>query len=152
MDKLSRDKVFAYRKAWERFAPIHSKPIDQITISDLRSCVELNTSSYYPARDMRQLAVNLFKLAALEGWVDASLPRSIILPSPDEKSREAFTAEEQQALWHSYDSGDKRAAVPLLMIYTGMMPCEVQRLSASMVDLDRCVIVGAGSSKTKVRK
>ena len=80
MDSLCRDKVFAYRKAWERFAPIKNKPVDQITLADLRSCVELNTSSYYPARDMRQLAINLFKLAAAEGWADPALPRMILLP------------------------------------------------------------------------
>ena len=43
------------------------------------------------------------------------------------------------------------AAIPLVMIYTGMMPVEMMGLETDMIDLEKQQIIGAGH-KTKVRK
>jgi integrase len=79
------------------------------------------------------------------------LPSFIVLPKHEEKERHPFTDLEQAALWKVYESGDKRAAIPLLMIYTGMMPGEAQGLRVENINLEERVIVNAGM-KTKVRK
>ena len=62
-----------------------------------------------------------------------------------------FTDAEQSDLWKLYESGDIRAAIPLLMIYTGMMPGEMQRLKVENINLDNRKITGIGM-KTKVRR
>ena len=69
----------------------------------------------------------------------------------EESERETFSETEQRALWKQYESGDIRAAVPLLMIYTGMMPGEAMRLRVDQIDIDGRRIHGAGM-KTKIRK
>ena len=54
-------------------------------------------------------------------------------------------------LWKLYESGDLRAAIPLLMICTGMMPGEAQSLKVDNINIPNQRITGIGM-KTKVRK
>lgn len=151
MLKLSPSKQTAYRVAWKKCKSIRNMPIDALTVSDLRHVVAANTNTYYPARDMKALLGHLFYLAAADRIADKELPDFIILPDLNEKERQPFTDEEQAALWRVYDDGDRRAAIPLIMIYTGMMPGEMQNLKIDMVDIDHQRIIGVGM-KTKVRK
>lgn len=149
--RLSKSKQVAYKIAWKKCADLELRAVDSLTVQDLRALVAANASTYYPARDIKTLLSHLFRLAAADGWANKDLPEFIILPPKTEKPREAFTAEEQKALWKIYDAGDVRAALPLIMIYTGMMPGEMQGLKIEMIDLDHQQITGAGL-KTKVRR
>lgn len=151
MEKLSDSKRMAYKIAWGKMASIQYRPVDTLTVQDLRDVVGENTATYYPARDMKVVLSHLFKLAGADRWVDKDLPEFIVLPELNEKERKPFTPEEQAALWRVYDAGDRRAAIPLIMIYTGMMPGEIQGLKLDMIDIDRQRIEGAGL-KTKVRR
>ena len=69
----------------------------------------------------------------------------------EETEQTPFSQTEQANLWKISEAGDLRAAIPLLMIYTGMMPGEAMSLRVEMIDLDGRRIHGAGM-KTKVRK
>lgn len=149
--KLSRSKQTAYKIAWNKLKSIQDMRIDAITVDALRQTVSKACSTYYPAKDCKSLLSNLFLLAAAEGKANKDLPSFIVLPTLEEKERQPFTAQEQSALWRLYETGDKRAAIPLLMIYTGMMPGEAFALKTKNIDLDKRVIVNAGL-KTKVRK
>ena len=150
-EKLSASKQMAYKIAWNKMASIHIRRVDSITVQDLRDVVNQKAKTYYPARDMKVLLGHLFKLAGADRWVEKDLPEYIILPDLQEKERKPFTEEEQTALWRIYDAGDRRAAIPLIMIYTGMMPGEIQGLKLDMIDIDNQRIEGAGM-KTKVRR
>lgn len=151
MARLSDSKRTAYRIAWEKLQPISARRIDSLSVSDLRQLVSLKAPTYYPARDMKVLLGHLFDLAGADGWVNRDLPDYIILPELNEKERQPFSDIEQAALWKSYESGCKNAAIPLIMIYTGMMTGEMRRLTADMIDYDARQINGVGL-KTKVRK
>ena len=148
---LSASKKQAYRTAWKRLESIKDTRIDQLTVSDLQQVVKEKCSSYYTTRDVRTLLINLFKIAAADGYVRQEIPTFIQLPSLEETEQTPFSETEQKALWKRYEDGDLRAAVPLLMIYTGMMPGEAMRLRVDQIDLEGHRIVGAGM-KTKVRK
>ena len=63
----------------------------------------------------------------------------------------AFTQEEVKKMWQAWENGDMFAGLPLLMVYTGMMPGEVAALEVSNIDVQQRVITGAGI-KTQVRK
>ena len=149
--RLSKSKQVSYRIAWKKLAPLHTMPVDTISVNDLRNTVSSACPSYYPARDCKTLLTTLFKLAAADRWVDQDLPSFIVLPKLEEKAREPFSALEQAALWKLYESGDMRAAIPLLMIYTGMMPGEAQNLRVEHINLTTRTISGVGM-KTDVRK
>ena len=151
MDKLSDSKRTAYSIAWAKLKSIELKPIDSLQVSDLRRVVSDNAPTYYPARDMKVLLSHLFTLGAADGWCQKDLPSFIVLPDKNETAREPFTEDEQRAIWRAYESGCADAAIPLIMIYTGMMTGEMQRLTVDMIDFDARRITGVGL-KTAVRK
>ena len=148
---ISPDKQKAYEIAYNRLRPIHNTPVNELTVPQLQAIVNETCTSYYPARDVRVLLNHIFRLAAVEGHANPAIPGLIELPRLQETHREAFTDEEQILLWDSYEAGNTAAALPLIMIYTGMMTGEIRRLQASMVDLENQVIVGVGL-KTKERR
>ena len=148
---LSPSKQQAYRTAWKKLADISNVSIDQITVADLQDLVAKKCSSYYTARDVRTLLISLFRIAAADGYVRQEIPTFIQLPALEETEQTPFSETEQKALWKQYEKPDIRAAVPLLMIYTGMMPGEAMKLRADQIDIEGRRIHGAGM-KTKVRK
>ena len=150
LERLSDSKRTAYGIAWKRLKPIATMRVDRITVQHMRDTVSV-CATYYPARDCKQLLKNLYKLAAADGWVNGSLPDYILLPERNERERQPFTIDEQRAIWASYEAGNADAALPLVMIYTGMMPGELQQLRPEMIDWKARRIVGAGL-KTKVRR
>lgn len=149
---LSASKQQAYRTAWtNRLESIKDTRIDQLTVSELQKLVDDKCNSYYTARDVRTLLISLFRIAAAEGYANDRIPTFIQLPALQETEQTPFSATEQAALWRIYESGDLRAAAPLLMIYTGMMPGEAMKLKVEQIDIPARRIRGAGM-KTKVRK
>ena len=150
-EALSASKQQAYRTAWGKLEKIKETRIDQLTVSELQQLVAEKCKTYYTARDVRTLLISLFRIAAAEGYVRQELPTFIQLPALEEKERTPFSETEQKALWKLYESGDLRATIPLLMIYTGMMPGEAMALRVENIDMDKRLITGVGM-KTKVRK
>lgn len=149
--KLSKSKQTAYRITWKKLKALHYRPVDQLTVGELRQTCANVAQTYYTVRDCRTVLTRLFELAAADGWCSKDLPSFIVLPKLEERERQAFTDMEQLALWKLYEGGDLRAAIPLLMICTGMMPGEMQRLTVDHIDLDGHRITGVGM-KTKVRR
>lgn len=149
--KLSKSKQTAYKIAWNKLKPLHDARIDTIPVDLLRSTVTEACPTFYPAKDCKSVLTNLYEIAAADGYASKDLPSFIVLPTLEEKEGVAFTELEQAAIWKLYESGDKRAAIPLLMIYTGMMPGEAQSLRVEHINLGERTITHAGI-KTKVRK
>ena len=149
--KISKDKMDAYRIAYNRLKPIHGTPINELTVPQLQKLVNNTCTSYYPARDVRVLLNHLYRLASVDGNANPALPGLIEIPKLEETHREAYTEDEQKLLWAAWEAGKADAAIPLIMIYTGMMTGEMRRLEASMIDLDKMEITGVGL-KTKERK
>ena len=151
MLKISKGKQSAYKTAWNKLKPIHDVRVDAITVDLLRKVVSESCKTYDPAKDCKSLLSNLFELASADRYASRELPSYIILPDHEEKERIPFTKEEQVALWKAYDNGDIRAAVPLLMIATGLMPGEMQLLKVENINTENRIIVRSGL-KTKIRK
>ena len=148
---LGESKQRAYSVAWTRLDSIKNTRIDQLTVADLQRVVSDKCKTYYPAKYCKTLLVNLFRIAAAEGYVNKDLPSFIQLPELEEEEQTPFSELEQKALWKLYENGDIRAALPLLMIYTGMMPGEAMALRVNHINLAERTITGIGM-KTKVRK
>jgi len=148
---LSTSKQVAYRSAWKKLDGIAHYSVDKLTVGLLRDTVNRVTTSYYTARDCKVLLNHLFALAAADGWVSKDLPSFITLPKLVEKEREVFTSNEQEALWKLYEKGNLDAAIPLVMIYTGLMPGEMMVLKTEHINLEKKTIFGVGM-KTKVRR
>lgn len=151
MLNLARNTQSAYKTAWNKLKPLHDVRVDAITVDLLRTIVSDACSTYDTAKDCKDLLSNLFELAAADQFANRELPSYIVLPKHEEKERIPFNPDEQKRIWKAYDNGDIRAAVHLLMIYTGMMPGEAQKLKVEDIDLQNRVILRSGI-KTNVRK
>lgn len=151
LEQLSKSKRVAYSGAWKKLSALHYRPVDQVTVAELRDAVSRVATTYYTVRDCKSVLTRLFELAGADGWCSKDLPSYIVLPPLQERERQVFNGTEQAALWRLYESGDMRAAIPLLMICTGMMPGEMQALRVDHIDLEGHKITGVGL-KTKVRK
>ncbi len=149
--KLSKSKQTAYEIAWKRWAVLYDKPVSNISIGDLQGQIDSETSTYYPAKDMKTLVSHLLKMAVAEGYMKTNLAEFIELPPLNEKELQPFTEDEIKLFWAAYTAGDTFVGFILLMIYSGMMPGELFILKKSMIDFDKCEIKGAGL-KTKKRK
>ena len=149
---LSKAKQADYLGAWNKLKPIHQARIDQLTVSDLQKAVSDKCKTYYSAKLCKTVLTNLFRIAAAEGYARMEIPSFIQLPQLEETERTPFSDMEQAALWKLYEEkNDIRAAIPLLMIYTGMMPGEAHQLKVENIDLQARIITGIGL-KTKIRK
>ena len=149
--QLSKSKQTAYNGAWKKLSVLHYRAVDQITVAEIRDVVSRVAATYYTAKDCKTVLTKLFELAGADGWCNKDIPSYIVLPKLEEKERQVFSSSEQSALWKLYENGDIRAAIPLLMICTGMMPGEAQSLKIENINLDILEIHGVGM-KTKVRK
>ena len=151
LPKLSTSKQVAYKGAWKKIERLGLYAVDAITVNLLRETVSAAADTYYKARDCKVLLSHLFTLAGADGWASKDLPSYIVLPDLHEKERQVFTEEEQTSLWKNYDAGDLDAAIPLTMIYTGMMPGELFGLRTEHINLPERQILGAGM-KTAIRR
>lgn len=151
MLKISRGKQSAYRTAWNKLKSIHDVRVDAITVDLLQRTIDDRCHTFDPAKDCKSLLSNLFELAAADRFVARELPSFISLPEHEPSEPIPFNKDEQKKIWKAYDNGDRRAAVHLLMIYTGMMPGELMLLKAENIDLNKRIILRSGL-KTKIRK
>ena len=153
--KLSASKQTAYRIAWQRLSALMGRTVDSVSVADLQDVIDAQCSSYYTARDCKQVLSHLYERAMADngptGHVTQNLARHIALPDLEEQEGTPFTAGEVQRIWDLYGTGDLTAARILVMLYTGMMPAELLMCTSAMVDLERREIRGAGT-KTSVRK
>jgi integrase len=149
--KLSDSKQTAYRIAWKRLEDVAHLPVKKLTIVQLRDLVAEEAPTHYPARDMKSLLSHLFKLAIADQQVTVNMANYITLPDLKEAEPEPRTDAELKVIWQAFDEQDVVAAYLLLMIYTGMMPGELNQCTKGMVDFEARQIRGAGL-KTAIRR
>lgn len=151
MLKIGKDKQCAYKAAWKKLYPIQDAKIDTLTVDILQKTISAAAKTYYPQKDCKTVLTRLFELAGADGFAQRDLPSYIELVTLEEAEQTPFDKSEQKALWKSYENGDIDAAIPLLMIYTGIMPGEAQLLKVEHIDLKNKTMYGM-NLKTKVRK
>lgn len=151
MLKIGKDKQTAYTIAWNKLKSIQDARIDTLTVEAMQKTVSDNAQTYYTQKDCRTVLKKLFALAGADGFANRDLPSYIELVKLEEKEQIPFSKDEQKALWKLYEDGNLDACIPLLMIYTGIMPGEAQLLKTEHIDLEKHIMFGM-NLKTKVRK
>lgn len=151
MLSLSKSKQKAYKGARKRLEPIISFSVGETDIKALREMVREEGSTFYIARDMKNLLSHLYKYAMAEKQATVNLSRFIALPELVESEPMPLSEVELARIWVAYDKGDRVAAYLLLLIYSGMMPGEMFECDKDKIDLDQQAVIGAGL-KTKERK
>lgn len=149
--KLSSSKKTAYDIASGRWKSIMSKSVKDTTLGELQSVLNSQAKTYYPARDMQSLLSHMYKIAMADCVVSVNLARLLTLPDLVEEEPDPFSEIELRKFWDAYGKGDRIIGYVLLMIYSGMMPGELLKVTVDMIDWDSREIRGCGL-KTKKRK
>ena len=151
MMKISKSKQGHYKTANKKLQDIAYTDIANLTIDDLQRIIDEKTSSYYPAKDIKNLLSHLYDLAIAQQAVTINLSEYLTLPDLNETEAIPFSEEEIKKLQDAFHKGDTFTGYVLVMIYTGMMPGELFDLKTELIDLETQMIFGAGK-KTKQRK
>lgn len=151
MLKLGKSKQSAYKTAWNKLKPIHDVRMNCLTVELMQKTVSSVADTHYTQKDCRTVLTRLFELSCADGHTNKDLPSFIEVAPLNETEQTPFSKEEQKALWKLYETGNTDACIPLLLIYTAMMPGEAMKLKTENIDLENRQIIGAGM-KTKVRK
>jgi integrase len=150
-EKLSASRQEKYRIAWNKLKALWFVKIDLLTTFDLQSTVDANASTFYTARDLKDLLSKLYQMALPDQYIKSNLAEYIELPDLNAKKQQAFQDEEIGKLWTDYVNGNWWTGYILLMIYTGMMPGELLACRKESIDWQGKQIIGAGI-KTKERR
>lgn len=151
MLKLSKSQQGKLQIAQKRLADVWHYDIAALTIDDLQEVVNSQTSTYYPARDMKVLLSHLYERACAQQNVHTNLAKYIELPPLEEQEQIPFNEKEITAFWKDYGNGNLFTGYILLMIYSGMMPGELIECKTDMIDWEKQTIYGCGK-KTKKRR
>lgn len=151
LEKKGVTKLKAYGYAYDKLEAIHAREVSTLSVKQLQDIIDEKTDSFYPAKDMKTVLSKVFALALADEVTSVDKSKSIVLPPLEEEQGEPFTMDEIKLQWEAFDRGYTFVGYVLLMDYTGMMPGELLSCTKSMIDFDKCQIVGAGK-KTKTRK
>lgn len=149
--KIGPSKQSAYKTAWNKLKPIQDARIDTLTLDLLQSTVSKVAHTHYTQKDCRTVLTKLFERGYADGFCQKDLPSLIEIESLEETEQIPFNNAEQKSLWKQYEKGNIDAGIPLLMIYTGLMPGEAQLLKVEHIDMQNKTMFGM-NLKTKVRK
>ena len=148
MLKIGRSKQDAYKVAWKKLKPLHDARIDTLSLDVMQETVSKVAHSHYTQKDCRTVLTKLFERGYAEGFAQKDLPLLIEVMPLNETEQIPFNKAEQKSLWKLYESGNLDACLPLLMIYTGMMPGELQYLKVEHIDLAKKTMYGMNLKHT----
>ena len=115
--------------AWKRFSEMEYRNISGLTVSDIEGQIELRTTSYYPARDMKVLLSHLYDLAIKRDIVQINRTQYVDIPFDTPKAkRECWTQEEVDALWADYPEHPFTGYI-LIMCYAGLRYGELSTIA-----------------------
>lgn len=146
---LSTSKQTAYKIAYNRLKNLWDRQMDDLRLADLQTVLD-GIKTYYPARDVKQVLSILFQLSIIDQRATTNYAEYLTLPPMPKPQKDAFTVEEQEALWADFKAGNKFTGYILLMIHTGMGLGELQHTQKANIDLIAREITGAGT-KTDLR-
>lgn len=148
--KISPGKISGYERAWSRISDLHEIPIQNITYSEMQAAID-KIDGYYPAKYAKFVLTSIYSEAIKDKIVPVNTAEYIELPpAPKGGTKNAFSEENITDMWRCINN-EPFLAYPLIMIYTGMRPGELMKMTRDMINFEEHSIVGAGS-KTDLGK
>ena len=136
-DALSGSQAGKMRIAWARWKDLEFRGIRTLTVADIEDCLEANTESYYPARDMKVCLSHLYDIAVKREIVQTKKTDYADIPYDTPKAkRECWTQEEVDALWADYEAGNFFTAYIIIMCYAGLRYGELATIPLDSIDLE----------------
>lgn len=142
LDSLSPGKAGHYEKAYQRLSPLWGAQIGNLIAQDWQEIIDKIPGKYDPKKDARIVVSKLYQYAMAQGWVTVNMAEHILLPGQNKTRKDAFTRQELDALWRSWQSGHSWTAYIIIMCYTGMRPGELRTVRLEHVHLEDGYLVG----------
>ena len=142
---LDRSTANGYKAAWKRLAVLAGEPVRNIKKSHLQDVINgmieegLSRSSLEKAKT---LCVILFDEAMSDDIVDKNYAKLIELPPARKTKKETLTDLEIKKLANLAEQGDIWAGTILILIYTGMRPAEMLKLTKFNINTVNWTITG----------
>ncbi len=134
-----------------KFPELKRKKINNITSRDCRQYIDEGFSTPHSRHKARVLISGVFSVAIKRGWCDHNPVANVDTPVLKEKTVKALQNEEVRNLMQAAEKERYRDCKPAvaLMIYAGIRPGEVERLSWQDINLEEGIItLRAKHSKT----
>jgi integrase len=121
------------------FGPLHSVPVDAITLRDVATCLmRIKKRGPAMAGQARDTLSAFFKWAMGEGLAETNPVAGTNKPElPNDGKRDrVLTDAELAAVWRACDDGSEHSTIVKLLILTGCRRAEVGDMSWGEIDLD----------------
>lgn len=152
LEKSGVKKIKAYGYAYDKLEAIHQREVTSLSVKELQEIIDDKAKTYYPAKDMKTVLSKIYDLALKDEIVTVNKAESITLPKLEEEQGEPFTMDEVKKQWEAFEAGYTFVGYMLVMDYTGMMPGELFSCKKSMIDYEKCQIIGAGKKTDRRRE
>lgn len=138
---LSKSQSDKMGFAWRRWKDYEFRGIRTLTVADIEDGIEAQTTSYYPARDMKVCLSHLYDIAIKREIVPQRKTDYADIPWDTPKAkRECWTNEEVDALWEDYQMGHDFTAYILIMCYAGLRYGELATIPLENIDLEKSMM------------
>ncbi|MCC8147505.1 tyrosine-type recombinase/integrase [Akkermansia sp.] len=127
------------------------RPLRAIRMQECANCIRRTFPTLRQQRKARVILSGVFSTAFKHGWCEENPALQIELPPLHEQTIHPLTIREIQSMFHSARQLYGNACIPPLglMLYAGIRPAEVERLTWNAVNLEeRVVCLKALHSKT----
>lgn len=138
LGKSQQDKL-GY--AWKRLNAIALRGISTLTVDDLQCVIDAETTTYYPARDMKVMLSHLYNLAIRKEIIGMNKSEYVDLPDTPTAKRQCWTLAEITAFWEDYKNHPFTGYV-LIMCYAGLRFGELAKIELSSIHLDDNYMIG----------
>ena len=152
---LGKSKKCAYRIAWKKIVDeVGYRTIDSFSVDELQKIVDCSASSYYTRRDIKTVLSKLYQTAMRDDLIEKNRAEYISLPKLISSERETFSDADINALWDDYKTKKEPiTAQILILLYTGMRPCELLTIRVENIQLqEQYMTGGAKTEKGRNRK
>ncbi len=155
LNALTPNSRAAYRTAWRKIEKaVAYRTIDSFTVSELQELIDTTAPTYNTRKEIKTLLSQLYKIAIRDDYVDKNRTEYVKLPSHKVAERQIFTADEINTLWIDFKAACSPITAGLIvMLYTGIRPGELLKISIENVHLDEHYMTGGiKTEKGKNRK
>lgn len=150
-DALSSSQRDKLTYAWNRWKRFEFRGIATLTVDDLQSCVDAETNTYYPAKDMKVILSHLYKIAVRKEIVSYNKTEYIDLPDPPTPKLECWTRNEIAAMWSDYAAHPVTGYV-LIMCYAGLRYGELATIQLDNIHLEEDYMIGGIKTEAGINR
>ena len=119
---------------------LHDTPIKEIKAVHMQQILDNTGLSHATLEHIKNLFNQMFKYAMKQDYITKDYSPYVKINIPDDDVHGVpFNNDEIKKLWKLYNSGNKSAAFPLILIYTGW---RIKEFATCSIDLDNMTMTG----------